>query len=105
MGSAPTSATDRSQWANPLAEFEPWLGSIIGALGAILLVMWLTGRDTDRPGMIFLFLGGVFILPLGLALVSAGLALPRWPMVLDRAVGTDHLGGRVLLDPVASSFV
>jgi hypothetical protein len=67
--------TERAEWIGPLAKLELWLGSIVAGLGAVLLVMWRTGRDTDRHGMVFVFLGAVFILPLGLALVVAGLGL------------------------------
>jgi len=58
-----------------LSLIERWLGSALAALGAVLFLIWWTGRAGDRHGMIFVYLGGTFVLPLGLALLLAGLGL------------------------------
>jgi hypothetical protein len=61
--------------ASLVARLELWLGSVITALGGMLLVAWLDGRDTDRHGMVFAFLGALFLFPLGLMLIVGGLVL------------------------------
>ena len=57
------------------SKVELWLGAALAGLGTLLLVMWWTGRAADRHGMIFVFLGGSFVLPFGVAFVLAGVGL------------------------------
>ena len=63
--------------ATLVAKLELWLGSIIAGLGAVLLVTWRDGRDTDRHGMVFALLGALFLFPLGLLLIVGGLVWRR----------------------------
>ena len=63
--------------ASLLGKLELWLGSIIAGLGAVLLVAWRDGRDTDRHGMVFALLGALFLFPLGLLLIVGALVWRR----------------------------
>lgn len=70
-----------------LAALERAAGLAITGLGALCFVMWWTGRAADRHGMIFVYLGGTFLLPLGILLWAAGRTLAphrrlAWPLQL-----------------------
>jgi hypothetical protein len=47
----------------------------VTVLGAVFLLMWWTGRAEDPHGMVFVFLGGALVFPLGVALIVAALLL------------------------------
>jgi hypothetical protein len=51
------------------------MGGILMALAAALLLMWLTGRDSDPHGDIFLLGGGVFLALLGAPLWALGYSI------------------------------
>jgi len=87
--------------ARVLAIVELWLGVILSTLGALFLLMWWTGRATDRHGMFFAYVGGTFVLQLGVMILAAGIALRfrfrgrwlvqllpwLWPFVYRRLIG------------------
>jgi hypothetical protein len=58
-----------------LAMFEVWIGTIAVLFGAFLVFMWLTGKATDRHGMLFVLFVALYLLPLGVTLVVAGKVL------------------------------
>ncbi len=58
-----------------LYRLERAFGSLLVALGTLQLLAWWFGRAGDRHGMIYVFIGGVVTLPLGIALILAAVAL------------------------------
>ena len=58
------------------------LGAILCVLGGALMIVWATGRGTDRHGAVFVLIGGALIALVGGSLCTLGYALRR------RASGT-----------------
>ena len=52
-----------------------YLGVLLVALGAFLIVMWLSARGRDPHGGGFMFLGGIFVIPLGASIWALGVGL------------------------------
>ncbi len=60
-----------------LVTVDRWLGTILTLFGLASLLMWWTARATDRHGMIFVFLGAVWLGPSGPLFFLAGSAVAR----------------------------
>src|SRR6266702_4534902 len=78
------------------SKVELWIGAALAGLGTLLLLMWWTGRAADRHGMIFVFLGGAFVLPFGVAFILAGVGLRLRARSLVWAVAPSPMALRVL---------
>src|ERR1041385_3889319 len=71
--------TNAARFERLLVAANRTVGGIIVAFGLLLLFMWWTGRDTDRHGMVFVWLGAQAIGPIGtLFLVAARAIEKRW---------------------------
>ena len=58
--------------AKPVGKWFRVAGGLLLSLAAVLLVLWLSSRSTDRHGAIFLLGAGVFFGVLGASLWTIG---------------------------------
>ena len=59
----------------PLGKVLRRTGGVIFGIGVAFLALWITGRPTDRHGMVFVFVGGLFTTLGGAALWTIGYSL------------------------------
>ena len=59
----------------PLGRVLRRTGAIILVVGVALLGMWITGRSADPHGMVFVFVGGLFVTFVGATLWTIGYSL------------------------------